>query len=115
MSRVTVKKTPEKSWPDYPVPDKWIQEGTPEGKGMVLIENKDEGTNIGMWKCTPGVYRWDYDYEEYVHLLKGEVTVTEIGGSTYTLKAGDTAHFPKGTKTIWKIKEPIQKVFFCNT
>jgi len=79
---------------------------------MVLIENNEEGTCIGMWECSPGTYEWDYDSEEYVYLLKGEVIITEIGGPSYTLKKGDNAHFPKGIKTIWHIKKSLRKIFF---
>jgi uncharacterized cupin superfamily protein len=111
---MVVKKTPEKPWPRYPMPDELIQNGEYKGKGMHVIEDLEECTSIGIWDCDPVQYRWDYDYHEYIYLLEGEVTISEIGGEKHKLSAGDFAYFPKGTKTVWKIEKPIRNIFIIH-
>ncbi|UCB44621.1 MAG: cupin domain-containing protein [Spirochaetota bacterium] len=106
-----VKKTPEKPWPRYPIPDQLIRKGEYRGEGLNVIEDKKECTSIGIWDCDPVEYKWDYEYDEYIYMLKGEVTINEIGGDKHKLCAGDFAYFPRGTKNIWNIEKPIRNIY----
>ena len=50
-----------------------------------------------------------------MHVLESEVTITEEGGKTYTLRPGDFAHFPIGLKTQWHVPNYVKKVFTVRT
>ena len=59
---------------------------------------RDFGVNLmtlppGSWSS---LRHWHSEEDEFVYVLKGEVTLKEDGGET-VLRAGDCATFPKGT------------------
>ncbi len=56
-----VKNQPEKPWPVYPFVIEEILVGKYDGKGLSLIEDREDGTSIGLWCCSPVIYRCDYN------------------------------------------------------
>jgi hypothetical protein len=101
--------------PAMPIDPSWILEGTPEAKGTVLLQSADKLISSGLWSCSAGKFNWTFGWDEFVHVLEGEVTITEEGGKTYTLRAGDCAHFPLGLKTEWHVPNFVKKVFTLRT
>lgn len=97
--------------PDMPINPAWILDGAPRATGQIFLQSADRLLASGLWECTPGRFRWEFTWDEFVHILAGEVEITELPGTTYTLRAGDLAHFPLGLKTEWRVIQTVRKVF----
>ena len=46
------------------------------------------------WSCSAGRFNWHYTVDETVHIISGEVFVTDHKGETHRLGPGDMAFFP---------------------
>jgi uncharacterized cupin superfamily protein len=68
-----------------------------------------------LWDCSAGAFRWTFGWDEFIHVLEGEVTIREEGGATHTLRSGDTAHFPRGLTTHWRVPQYVRKAFTIRT
>ena len=101
--------------PEMPLEESQITAGSPVARGTVTFQTEDKKVSSGYWSCTPGEFDWEFTWDEFVHVLEGEVIITEAGGSSYTLKANDTAHFPLGLKTHWQVTKEIKKFFVVRT
>ena len=101
--------------PDIPIEPSWIQEGTPVARGTVLVQSADKLLSSGLWSCTAGKFRWEFGWDEFVHGLEGEVTITEEGGAVHELGPGDPAHFPLGLVSHWHVHEDVRKAFTIRT
>ena len=101
--------------PDMPIEPSWILEGSPRARGTVLLQSEDKLVSSGLWSCSAGRFKWEFGWDEFVHVLEGEVTITEEGGETYTLRPGDSAHFPIGLKTEWQVSDSVRKFFTIRT
>ena len=117
MTDLTIKKADasDAPIPEMPIEPSWIIEGSPEARGTVLLQSADKLVSSGLWSCTAGKFRWEFGWDEFVHVLEGEATITEDGGSTYTLRPGDSAHFPLGLHTHWHVPEFVKKAFTIRT
>lgn len=93
-----------------PMPEHEILEGEPDTRCLFTAQSADEGAVAGFWSCEPGRYEFEFDYDEFVYLIEGELTVTQ-GDHSFSLKAGDTAHFPQGITTIWHVTRKMTKYF----
>lgn len=94
-----------------PIRPEWIVSGAPVARASQLASSVDADSFTCMWDCTAGVFRWQFDCDETVHILEGSVTVRS-GERLFTLAAGDTAYFPAGTDTLWTVSEYVRKVAF---
>jgi hypothetical protein len=66
------------------------------------------------WSCTKGSFRWQYHVDEMVHILSGEVFVTDETGSERRLGPGDTAFFPAASAAVWRVTQDVRKVAVCH-
>jgi len=98
-----------------PIESDWILEGAPQARGIVLVQSQDKLLSSGLWSCTAGRFRWEFSWDEFVHILEGQVLITDADGSQITLAAGDTAHFPLGRSTEWHVPEFVRKAFTIRT
>lgn len=105
----------EGALPAMPIEPSWILEGTPTARGTVLLQSADKCVSSGLWECTAGRFNWEFGWDEFVQVLEGEATISQEGGETITLRAGDHAHFPLGAKTEWVVPEYVRKVFTLRT
>ncbi len=101
--------------PDMPIEADWILEGAPQARGTVLVQSQDKLLSSGLWSCTAGRFRWEFRWDEFVHVLEGQVIITAADGCQITLAAGDTAHFPLGLSTEWHVPEFVRKAFTIRT
>lgn len=101
--------------PPMPIEPTWIESGSPVARGKILVQSADLCLSSGLWECTAGDFRWTFGWDEFVHILEGEVTIREEGGETRTLRAGDIAHFPLGLTTHWHVPRYVKKVFTLRT
>ncbi|MFF1832358.1 cupin domain-containing protein [Paenarthrobacter sp. NPDC058040] len=96
---------------DYPLEN--VLYGTPAGKVQWLRQStQGEGQlYVGIFTCDPCGVEDELLGDESVYMLEGRMTVEVIGGESVSLSAGDVASFPKGTKTVVHVHEPIKKFF----
>jgi uncharacterized protein len=108
---VTVAKLVE-PLPSITLPQHEILEGVPGAGGWFTAESADGQASAGFWSCDVGRYEFHFDYDEFIYVVRGEMTVTEVGSTaSQVLGPGDTAHFPQGVTTIWEITRPLLKYF----
>jgi uncharacterized cupin superfamily protein len=98
--------------PAITLPQHEILEGTPDARCVFLAKSADDGAAHGFWSCNPGRYEFVFDYDEFVYVIEGAMTVTEHGtGRTFDVRAGDAAHFAQGVTTTWHVTEKLTKYF----
>jgi uncharacterized protein len=103
--------------PTINLPHHEILEGTPDARGLFTAESADQGACAGFWSVDVGRYHFVFDYDEFVYMIEGEVTVTDVtpGSPSITLGPGDTAHFPQGVTTIWQVTRKMTKYFVARS
>lgn len=90
-----------------PAPDRLIS-GNPQFTTW-NIEEAEGGIYSGIWQATPGKWKIEYDEWEYFHVLEGHSVVTEDGGDTIHLRAGDRLILRPGFKGTWEVIETTRK------
>ena len=100
---------------EFPIPGELVAEGKPLARIWVAAQSADLKVTQGVWDCTAGRFNWDYTWDEFVQILEGEMHIAEEGGKSYTLRAGDFAHFPAGLKARWHVPKYVKKHFVLRT
>jgi uncharacterized cupin superfamily protein len=98
----------------WPLAAQLVVDGQPQARGCVLSKSDDVRQVRGIWDCTPGRFRWDWDYDETVVVVSGRATVDVGRGTQVELGPGDMAFFPSGTRSVWTIHEPFRKAFHAS-
>ncbi len=108
--------------PPMPIEPAWIRSGSPEARGTILTQSEDRLVSSGFWSCTAGKFEWTFAWDEFVHILEGEVIIREIDkdgaevpGTVNRLQAGSVAHFPRGLRTLWEVPGSVRKFFTLRT
>jgi uncharacterized protein len=96
-----------------PIPGHWILEGNPQAHSTRLAASADRTSTVMAWSCTPGRFTWHYTVDETVHIISGEVFVTDENGEVHRLGPGDMAFFPAGSVSTWQVTQPVRKLAFC--
>jgi uncharacterized protein len=86
----------------------WILTGNPVARSGTIAKASDNLLSCNVWDCTAGKFQWIYHCDEIVHILEGEVTVTEPD-KTHDLRVGDVAFFPAGKVTVWEVPSYVKK------
>jgi uncharacterized cupin superfamily protein len=84
------------------------------GEPKFLTWNLDEekgGLYAGVWESTPGKWRIEYDEWEFCHILSGVSEISEDGGETRTVSAGDSFVIKPGFKGTWEVLETTRKEY----
>jgi uncharacterized protein len=95
--------------PGAPAEDRLIS-----GEPKFLTWNLDEekgGLYAGVWQATPGKWRIEYDEWEFCHILSGVSVISEDGGDTRTVSAGDAFVIKPGFKGTWEVLETTRKEY----
>ena len=98
---------------EAPFPSEWVLEGTPRARAKEIARSDDTSMKVIVWSCTRGRFRSQYDVDEMVQILSGEVIITDHNGNERRLASGDTAFFPAGTWSVWHVTEDVRKVAVC--
>lgn len=101
--------------PPMPLPPESILEGRPEACGRIFVQSDDKCVSSGLWECTPGRFRWEFAWDEFVHVHAGHAIVSTADGGKVELRPGDFATFPRGLKTEWQVLESFRKTFTART
>ena len=112
---ISCASEPEGPLAAMPIEAELITAGNPVARGAVLNQSADKTLSSGLWTCEPGAFNWNYTWDEFVYIFAGEVRITEEGGKSYTVGAGDMAHFPIGLKAHWQVKKAVRKFFVLKT
>lgn len=78
--------------------------------GLILAENAD-GSEVGIWACTPGRWRRQIKDAEMCYFTAGHCTYTDEAGNVTEIKAGDLVYFPANSLGVWEIKSPARKAY----
>src|SRR5262249_56582480 len=96
-----------------PIPESWILFGTPEARSRQLARSEDGASSVMAWSCTAGRFNWQYMVDETVHIISGEVFITNEKGEECRLGPGDMAFFPAGTHSVWRVPVAVRKLAVC--
>jgi uncharacterized protein len=96
-----------------PIYSRWIIEGTPQARSRCLALSADGTSSVMAWSCTAGRFHWYYKVDEVVHIISGEVFVTDEKGEIRRLGPGDMAFFPAGSHSVWHVPEEVRKLAVC--
>ena len=85
----------------------------PVQRSTSVFENDTKNLFVGMWESSPfESLMKPFPCNEFVQLLDGEVSITEVSGKKHTFKSGDTFFVPMGTICSWKTTCSIC-VYYC--
>ena len=94
------------------ISDGWtVVEGTPSMSSWIEYRAPDLTVVAGTWRATPGVFRAEYKFFEYVYMIDGIIEITPDGGETVLVGPGDVFTVDADFKGLWKIVEPVHKRF----
>ena len=96
-----------------PIQPGWIVEGNPEARAKELARSGDGTSVVVAWSCTAGRFHWHYSVDETVHIISGEVFVTDEDGLERRLGPGDMAFFPAGSSSMWHVPSHVRKLAVC--
>jgi hypothetical protein len=96
-----------------PFPSDWVLDGPPTARAKQIARSEDGAMSVIAWSCTQGRFRWQYAVDEMVHVLSGEVFVVDHTDTERRLGPGDTAFFPAGSWSVWRVTQDMRKVAVC--
>jgi uncharacterized protein len=96
-----------------PISPDWIIEGSPQARAKLLAASADGSSWIVAWSCTAGRFNWNYTIDETVHIISGEVLITDEKGEVRRLGPGDMAFFPAGCRSTWYVPKEVRKLAVC--
>ena len=97
-----------------PFPDEWVLNGTPQARATEIARSQDGTMRVIVWSCSKGQFRWQYLVDEMLQVLSGEVFITDHTNSERRLGPGDTAFFPAGCWSVWRVTQDVRKVAVCH-
>ena len=96
-----------------PIRADWVIEGTPQVRSKYLVRSADGASSVMVWSCSAGRFVWCYKVDEMLHVLSGEVFVTDDKGAVRRLGPGDMAFFPAGARSVWHVPHEVRKLAMC--
>ena len=79
--------------------------------GVKLEVDEANGTETGIWECTPGSWRRQVKESESCTFIKGHAIFHADSGETIDIRPGTAIFFPANTTGIWEVKETVRKVY----
>lgn len=90
-----------------------VLEGDPAA-GVVWLRTTASGSGTlyaGIFVVQPSRFRYDFDHDECLHLIEGDVEIHVEGEAPVRLRAGDVAAFSAGTTSTWTVHAALRKFF----
>lgn len=110
-TRIDINDCPE-TLEAAPVPPDWVIEGQPEARIGKISNSADTFASTFIWSCTAGRFNWYFVSDETVHILEGEVFVTDDDGAQRRLGPGAVALFRAGSHSVWHVPQFVKKIAF---
>lgn len=76
-----------------------------------VFDSPKGGPTFGIWESTPGKWKYTSPQWEYCRILSGKTIITEDGGESITVKAGDSFLLKAGVRCTWEVLETTRKEF----
>jgi len=111
---VVIAATAEAELTPVPIRADWVIEGAPQVRSKRLTTTPDRAATAFVWACSPGRFHWYYDVDEFLHIMEGEVFVTDEKGNVRRLGPGDMAFFPAGAHSVWHVPHEVKKLAICH-
>ena len=92
------------------MPASSVVAGAPQTGSNILARSRDGTAVVWVWQCTTGSFEWNYNEDETIYLISGEVFISCQGGPEKRFAAGDMGFFPGGTVATWRVTQPVKKV-----
>lgn len=91
------------------------ERGGPQTNWMSVLHSGE--VTIAVYESTPVLIKIEdpFPYDEYVHVLEGEVTLTHIDGKQNTFKAGENFLVPKGFLGTWNMTSHYRELVVVET
>lgn len=88
-----------------------ILDGQPRESVRNIFTDSSGHFFCGIWSCTPGTWRVSYTENEFCHLLRGRISITNTKGQSEEFVPGDSFVIPAGFTGIWRVIEAAQKLY----
>lgn len=97
-----------------PFPAEIVLKGKSENWQKVLYQGDYV---VALFEASPAVIDVNepFPYDEFVQVLEGEVTLTNVDGETATYKQGDTFLVPKGWMGTWDMPYQYREMIIVET
>ncbi|MEZ5776428.1 MAG: cupin domain-containing protein [Hyphomicrobiaceae bacterium] len=94
------------------IPAESLTAGSPQQRGMMVLDDKERSVTAGVWECTAFTGRMGpYSCDEFMLLLEGSVTIVDEKGGETVINAGESFVLPKGLVCQWKQTGYVRKFF----
>jgi uncharacterized cupin superfamily protein len=100
----------ELSVEEMPISPNSVLSGAPTSRIKSVVRSRDWTSQVVVWECTGGTFKWRYRQDEVVVIVSGEVFITTEEGQERRLGPGDLAFFPAGSSSTWRVPERVRKV-----
>ena len=87
-----------------------ISEQVSQLRGRVINEHPD-GSEAGLWECTPGTWTRQVMDAEISSFVKGHALFHPDDGETIEIRAGDTVYFDENSKGTWEVLQTVRKAY----
>jgi uncharacterized cupin superfamily protein len=84
--------------------------GSRLSRSCVINEHPD-GSEAGIWACTPGIWTRLVMDAEIGSFVKGHALFHSGMGETIVIEAGDTVYFGENSKGTWEVLETVRKTY----
>ena len=107
MSKATLTEIP-------PFPEEVVLKGKQENWMSILHQGE---VVVALYESTPALIAITepFPYDEYVHVLEGEVTLTRVDGKKQTFKKGENFLVPKGFLGTWDMPVHYREMIVVET
>ena len=87
----------------------------PQSNWMTVLHSGE--VTVAVYESTPVLIeiKEPFPYDEYVHVLEGEVTLTDLDGNENTFKAGENFLVPKGFLGTWNMTSHYRELIVVET
>ena len=92
-----------------PLPAEQVVSGSPT-TGSLVLEERADGTEVGVWEMTPGTAT-DVEVDELFVVLAGSATVTGIAEDPLVLAPGSVVTLVAGMRTTWTVRVTLRKLY----
>lgn len=92
------------------IPPEWVLSGSPKAWNKEVARSHDRISQIIVWECTEGHFKWHYSQEESVIVVSGEAFLVNDNGQEIRFGPGDVGFFPAGSICTWRVPGRFRKV-----
>ena len=96
---------------EYFVSSEKLLEGNPKQTLWMHHSGSTGEFCSGVWSSEPGKWKISYTEEEFCHMIAGRSIITENGGRSVQVLAGDSFVIPRGFTGTWEVVERTTKQF----